>query len=353
MATPPSWLLAQAHRTSRNRCIVAALALAAAIAWLASQGPYLREFFRGPTTVTPQRLASLSVNDTKAPHWIRVRADEMLDTGIEEITVRKRRGVETGRSVSGHYYAARVGERFVLVKATGEGRPGLDLVGEIKHTESSVDQRLFSHPRAQALRAQFLPLMVDLHDFRTSGWWLLGLTGAAMLGAGLWGFIALRRMRAPESHPSVVRAAEWGPLPVVSRIVQQEARAPGALRIGGWTLTTNHLLRSQWLSLDLRNLNDLLWAHPQVTKKKLYYVIPAGETHALVLKWRDASVTLPGKKEQVEQALARIAANQPWIMLGWHENIEKLYSRQRAQVAREVQKNRQRWQAGQGAVQQA
>ncbi len=72
-----------------------------------------------------------------------------------------------------------------------------------------------------------------------------------------------------------------------------------------------------------------------------------------MLKWRDASVTLPGKKEQVEQALARIAANQPWIMLGWHENIEKIYSRQRAQVAREVQKNRQRWQAGQGAAQQA
>jgi len=350
MTAPASWLLTQARRTSRNRCIVAALVVIATLAWLASQGDYLREFFRGPTAVTAQRLATLSVNDAKAPHWIRLRADDILDTGIEEITVRKKRGVEKGRSVTGHYYAAQLDDRFLLVKAHGEGRPGADLVGEVTHLPSGVAERLFSHPQAQKMRPRFLPMLVDLHDFRTEGWWMLGLTGALVLAAGVWGLVALGRMRDPERHPAVARAAQWGPQHVVSRILNQEVRSPDALRIGGWTLTTNHLLRDQWLNLDLHNLNELLWVHPQVTKKKIYYVIPAGQTHALVLKWRDASVTLQAKEDLVANALARIAANQPWVLLGWNEGYEKLYNRQRVQMVRDVQKNRQRWQLGQGAA---
>ena len=87
-----------------------------------------------------------------------------------------------------------------------------------------------------------------------------------------------------------------------------------------------------------------------MTKKKLYYVIPAGETHALVLKWRDASITLQGKEDAVATAFAHIATHQPWILLGWNEGYEKLYGRQRMQMARDVQKNRQRWQAAQAGM---
>ncbi len=352
MTAPASWLLTQARRTSRNRCIAAALVVVAALGWLALQSDYLRDFFRGPTAVTTQQLAALSVNDAKAPHWIRVHAGEIQDTGIEEITVRKKRGVERGRSVTGHYYAAQLGDRFLLVKAHDEGRPAADLVGEVTHLPSGVAERLFSGAQAQQMRPLFLPMLVDLHDFRTEGWWMLGLAGGLVLAAGVWGLVALGRMRDPERHPAVARAVQWGPLHVVSRILNQEVRAPDALRIGNWTLTTNHLLRDQWLHLDLHNLNELLWAHPQVTKKKIYYVIPAGQTHALVLKWRDASVTLQAKEDTVAKALGRIAANQPWVLLGWNEGWEKQYNRQRVQMVRDVQKNRQRWQADQGATAQ-
>lgn len=351
MTTSSSWLLAEARRTSRNRCIVAALVLACVAGWLGAQAPYLREFFRGPTTVTAQHLDTLSPTNAKAPHWVRLRAEEMLDTGIEEITVRKKRGVETGRSVSGHYFAARLGEQFVLVKAHGDSAPGKELVGEVRPLPTDVAQRLFAHPNAQKLRPHFMPLLLDLHDFRTEGWWMLGLAGVLVLAAGGWGLVALGRMQNPQIHPTIARASQWGRLHAVTRILDQELRAPDTQKIGGWTLTANHLLRKQWLNLDLYNLNELLWAHPQVTKKKLYYVIPAGETHALVLKWRDASITLQGKEDAVATAFAHIATHQPWILLGWNEGYEKLYGRQRMQMARDVQKNRQRWQAAQAGMQ--
>ena len=77
-----------------------------------------------------------------------------------------------------------------------------------------------------------------------------------------------------------------------------------------------------------------------MTKKKLsaYHVIPAGETHALVLKWRDAKSRSKTKEDAVATAFRPSPRTSPWIPLGWNEGYEKLYGRQRMQMARDVSK---------------
>lgn len=340
---PANLLFDQVRRTSRNRIILAALVAAGALAVLASNAQYLRDAWRGPAAVTPLMLAEARSPQSLPRPWIKVRVAGLKETGIEEITVRTKRGVERGRSVSARYYAAEVGDRFMLVKVRGEVPLARDLVGEIKDMEPGVANSLFSGKQGPELRALFLPIELDTADYSQDAnllWWL---TGLAMAGAALYAWIAWGRHSDPGSHPAVKRAAQWGKIGDVARDVEEEQ--PQAVKLGDWQLSHHYLMRKGMLTFDLHNLDELLWAYAEVTKKKVYYVIPAGQTNAVVLKWREHSVKIDAKEDVVLSALQQIAQTRPWIALGWNDAIEKMYNRQRGILAGQVAKARQQFMA--------
>ena len=48
-------------------------------------------------------------------YFVRVTASKALDTGIQQISKRKRAGAEGGGSVTASYYALVVGERLLVI----------------------------------------------------------------------------------------------------------------------------------------------------------------------------------------------------------------------------------------------
>jgi len=343
-----NWLLAEAGRTSRNRIILAALGVAAALGLLAYNAKYLGEYFRGPASITAAEIERASSVEAMPRRWVRVQAAGIEDTGITEVTVRSKRGVERSRSVSATYHAAFLDNRVILVKARGEASPGKLLVGELRPLEAGAADALFQGADGPKMRALFVPMTLDVHDYRQDGHWILLIATAMILWALVYGWIAKGRVSDPRRHPALVKAARWGGLDGVGQALEQERN--DALQLGGWRLGPRFLQASGTLNLEVHNLEELLWAYYEVTKKKMYYVIPAGQSSALVLKWRDASVKIEIKEEAVMQALQLLATNQPWVVFGWSKEAETLYNRQRAVFASQVGKGRQRYEMDRAAA---
>jgi hypothetical protein len=336
-----NWLLAEASRTSRNRIILAGLAVAAVIGLLGYNARYLSEYFRGPATITSAELERAPSADAISRSWVRVQVAAIEDTGVTEVTVRSKRGVERSRSVSASYHAAILGNRALLVKARGDIRPGTLLEGELRPLDAGAAEALFKGAEGEKMRALFVPMTLDVHDYRANGHWVLLVALAGVLWALAYGWIALGRVSDPRKHPTLVKAARWGGLDVVGQALAEDEGE--AIPLGAWRLGARYLQMSGTLNLELHKLDELLWAYYEVTKKKLYYVIPAGQSNALVMKWRSDTVKIELKEEAVVEALRMLATHQPWVVFGWSKEAETLYNRQRAVFASQVVRGKQRY----------
>nr|WP_295773964.1 hypothetical protein [Rhodoferax sp.] len=336
-----NWLFDHVRRTSRNRIILAACIAAAAIALLAYNAKYLRDAYRGPAAVEASALAAAQSPQALPRQWVRVHVADLKDTGIEEISVRKKHGVERSRTVSAHYYVAPIDDRLLLVKVRGSERPSNDLVGEVLEVESGVAGTLFSGPNAARLKDMVLPLELDTHDYSDNArmlWWIAGLS---LAGAAIYAWVAWTRSANPARHPAMKRAAQWGGIDEVAQLVKQEQAQAQA--VGDWTLSDHYLLRNGTLAFDLHSVDALLWAYALVTKKKFYYVIPAGQSHALVLKWGDSNVKVEAKEQVVLSALQHIAEHQPWVAMGWTKETEQLFNQRGNGFASQIAKAKQQW----------
>lgn len=336
-----NWLFNHVRRTSRNRIIFAAFIAIAAITLVAYNATYLRNAYRGPAAVEPSALVAAKSLQALPRPWVRVHVEDLKDTGIEEISVRKKHGVERSRTVSAHYYVAPIEDHLLLVKVRGDGAPSKDLVGEVMDVESGVTNTLFSGPNAAQLKAMVLPLELDTHDYSTEAsmvWWIFGLS---LIGAAGYALIAWMRSKNPENHPALKRATKWAGIDEVAQWVQQEQAQ--AQTMGDWKLSDHYLLRNGTLNFDLRSMEELLWAYALVTKKKVYYVIPAGQSHSLVLKWSDSTVKVQAKEPVVAAALQHIAEKQPWVTLGWTKDTEKLFNKRGGGFASQIAKAKQQW----------
>lgn len=343
-----NWLLAEASRTSRNRIILAALGVAAVVGLLGYNARYLGEYFRGPADIAPADIERSASLEAMPRRWVRVQAAAIEDTGISEVTVRSKRGVERSRSVSATYHAAVLGNRAILVKARGDTAPGTLLVGELRPLEPGAANTLFQGADGARLRELFVPMTLDVHDYRADGHWILLIAAGGLLWALGYAWIAMGRVSDPRRHPALAKAARWGGLDEMGQALAEDRGQ--AIQVGSWHLGPRYMQMSSMLNLEVHKLDELLWAYYEVTKKKLYYVIPAGQSNALVMKWRSDTVKIELKEEAVVEALRQLATNQPWVVYGWSEETEALYKRQRAAFASQVVRGKQRHEQAQQAA---
>jgi hypothetical protein len=335
--------------------VAAGLVLALIGYSLAANSRYIRAFFNGPSAMSAEQLGAASDVDRLASPWVTLQADAVMATGLQQITVRKKHGVERSRSVSANYFVAKFGDRLLLVKAHDD-TPGNALTGELKWMAGSAQAQLLQGlPAAEQaeLRKRFYPLMLDTEDFKDGGY--IGFTIAALLAAvalyfGRTGFV---RWRNPATHPAMQALAKWGTPQIIGAKIESELQGPGALKLKGTTLTPNFLIKQSMFSVDVRRLDDLLWAYHKVTQQRLYYVIPAGKTHELKLNFADAEIAIRGKENLVLDALDQLAAARPWLVVGYSDPLAALWKKKRGEFKMIVAQRKKPQEMDAGQVQAA
>ena len=229
-----TWVHQQLRAMYRRRVIAWCFVLGGAVLFALVQSRYIKNFVSGPFDVGQAELDAIG-DVSAAPHYfVSVTGSKAIETGIQQITTRKRAGVETSRSVSAAYYVLVVGDRLLVVKRA-EGTP-TTVQGELAAMPAELDRHLFSTPQMQAIRGRFYPYYLDDSSFRTPGY--IGGAAAIVLAVlFVWfGVPAWRYARDVSSHPVVKRVAQWGDPLSTAVEARREADSPPRYKGGGWRL---------------------------------------------------------------------------------------------------------------------
>ncbi|MDE6434935.1 MAG: hypothetical protein K2L07_11990 [Lachnospiraceae bacterium] len=91
-------------------------------------------------------------------------------------------------------------------------------------------------------------------------------------------------------------------------------------------------------------VTDLLWVYPNVTQHSVN-MIPTGKTYALMVRTVDGrKLQIPMKnKAALEEAMAYVAENLPYLYYGFDDNTHNFYKNSRQQMAEHVALRRQQF----------
>lgn len=315
-----TWVIQMVRARCIRRMAAWALALGSIILFAIAQHRYISNFLLGPFDLGQAELDAIGDISAAPYYFARVTSPKAIDTGIQQITVRKRRGVETSRSVSNAYYALVVGDRLLVVKSSAGALTTAE--GELKVMPLDLDRQLFNTPAMQALRDRFYTFYLDDASFRFPGY-------CAIVATLLFGFFlviftvpAWRQLQNPLSHPVVSRVASWGDPNKIALDVEREIRTPRH-KSGGWLMTEKYLIQSTFFTFDLLQISDLLWAYKRVTKHSINFV-PTGKTHDAVLACYGGTAVVKGSEQTVDAMLAFAVEHAPWAFCGFSKELEQL-----------------------------
>jgi hypothetical protein len=330
-----NWILQAARKQSGKQITLSLAALGIVTMLLLSNIDYVREYFRGAHEVS---ASDLKTSNPQTAGWISLKANKVHNTGLQEITVRKKRGIERSRSVSAVYFIAEVGTQYVLVK--GDEGQTTALKGTFEPMNSEIAEQIFKDPQMQEMRPLFYPLVMNTHDYDNEASTWLPVGGLVALGALIWGGIGFMRFRKPETHPAVKPFVAAGTLDAAGKSMARSLKEKSALKLGNSLVTPQYVVTQGWLKLDIKLLDELLWAFKVVTQKKLYYIIPAGKTYSASLNFEKGTLLLGGKEKKVDDVLEFVAERAPWASFGHDDGMAQVYKKQRASLVEHVQQRK-------------
>jgi hypothetical protein len=315
-----TWVHQQLRATYRRRVIAWCVVLGCAVLFALAQSRYITNFINGPFDVGQPELDAIGDVSTTPHYFVRATGSRAIDTGIQQIKTRKRAGVES-RSVSAAYYVLVVGDRLLVVKRA-EGTP-TTVQGELAAMPAELDRHLFATPQLQAIRSRFYPYYLDDSTFRTPGYIGSGVALIFVILLVMYGLPAWRYARDVSSHPVVKRVELWGD-PLSTAVEARREAASPRYKGGGWRVADKYLIRSAPFAFDLLRVSDLLWAYKRVTKHSVNFV-PTGKTYSGVLVCYGGAAEITGREKNVDALLAFAAERAPWAVLGYSDDLNKLF----------------------------
>jgi len=332
-----TWVIHMCRQQYIHRLIACGIFLAVGIAFLAFNTRYIVNFFGGPYAMTPDDLQKISdVNNT--PHYfVSVTGVRATDTGLRQFEVTEEYGKEVSRREAASIYGLEVGDRLLIVQASGD--MPLSVEGVIAPLPDDIDSLLFDTPEMQASRGRFYPFYLRTGSFRTPGYIGIGVAAVVIILLLVIAIPAWRGYSNPTAHKAVARVASWGNPDTVSAQMEHEHRQPHLKCGGGWKLTENYLIRSSYFIFNVLRFDDLLWAYKHVTKHSVNF-IPAGKTYSAFLIFRDGKAEAGGSQKKVDAVLQYASERAPWAIFGYTNEIAAVAHHKRDELVAAVEARR-------------
>ena len=340
------WILQMCRKASFRMVVTTGIVFAVVLVLALANLRYFRNFFSGPYPIGAADLAQISDVDTTPRYFVSIPVEKVVDTGVQEITTTETNGVKTGEYVSAAYYGVLVGDRFLIVKSAA--KPANRVEGALSMIPSDLSGHLFTGPDAQETRKHCYAFYLDGGSFREGGYWAMGI-GALVLGLMAFaGFRAWNRVRDIHTHPVAMRVAKWGDPMSISMNAEREYANAVRYKSSGVILTDNFAFEKSVFGFQIYRLQDLLWTYKKVTKRSVNFV-PVGKYYTAELKFYGGNLTFSGKEKAVEEVLIYASKRAPWAVLGYSEDLKKMFSKQQAAFCQGVEARRQKL-AAQGSA---
>lgn len=328
---------AAVNRSNRNMLLLSSVVALAVFAVVAFQWRYLINFVAGPTTIAPKDVAALNDANDLTRYWVSLTGEDVFDTGVQYVTENDN-GTER---VDANYMALLVDDRLLVVK-TADTTPVMSYSGALVDLPADEQREIVDdfdreYPEYEGA---FLPMMLDTSSFRTDGYIWYTVAGVALAACG-WGLVtALRRFSDPLKHPFFKRLAAYGQPQAVASEIENEMLAPTASI--NKVSVTNTWLVSRHRGFHAARLQDIVWVYRHVTKTKYYGVITVRTDHAVHVWDRfGQKIEVQLKEKQANELIELVVQHAPWAIAGYTDELQQVWSKQRADLIVAVDERRQ------------
>lgn len=327
-----NWVVQRVRSVHQRQVIAWALSITGVLWILSLQQTYLTNFFMGPYEVGQAELDQITDLSTAPRVFVHVTGTEAIETGIEEITVKSRAGVETSRSVTAAYYVLRMGEKLLVIKSS-QGQV-TSIEGELKPLTAELNSNLFSDEESSALRPNFYDFYVDDDSYRFPGYMELILLAVFLIYLVWKGVPAWRYTQDPTSHPIVARVKRWGDLITLTREIKLEYEKPIA-KGKQLKLCERYLFHDSFFKFDVHRYDDLVWSYYRIIQHRLNF-IPLLKSYELVIHCVDGSVESRNAEKRVGELLLFLQGKAPWAIIGYSDELETAFTQNKDELIKAV-----------------
>ena len=331
----------QINRVNRNFLLWNLILLALVGILTVANLRFFTNVLSGPTKVTKATLLSVSDPNSISNYYVTVTADDLKDTGVVHTTTTTRNGVKESEKTDGYYYAAFLDDKYLLVERETRDE-STTLVGSLDTMVSDEKIKIIEDIEKDnpSLKGQFLPYKLNAKPFATTGsyFWMGVLAVLGLLG--LFNIVRwVLRNSNKAAHPIMKQLAKFGDAQQAAQ--QINAQIPADSK-GPLVTSPNWIATITALGAKLQRTDDLIWAHIIRTQHKTYGVTTS-KTSALRIYDRNGKMqtvnfgTKAGKAEEFQDLLK---ANAPWVLVGYSDEIEKTWKKNRAEIIAAVDARR-------------
>jgi hypothetical protein len=300
---------------------------------------YARNFLYGPFPATGYELKKITDPDRAEKYFVKVTGSKVVNTGLQEIEVETRNGVEESSKVSAGYYALLVGDRYLIVKSS---KPISETAsGQLVPLSGNIFDHMRSSVGPQRLGQHFYPLMLEANGFRNDGFAVIGFAAAVLVGLLFFARPVWLRLQDLSRHPAFQRIKSWGEIQSTSMEAENEFKTSVRYKAAGIRLADRFAFKGRFFTFDIFRFNDLWWAYKLVTQRRVNFV-PVGKTYAAVLVFSGGTVQVPGNQAKVDEMLQYAATRAPWAIFGFSDQLKTHLKKNPAEFYAQIEARRQK-----------
>lgn len=335
-----SFVKKQVKRITRNLLAVN-IALAATVVGTAGlNSRYFSNFFNGPSQIDAQTLNAETPVEDIEKYYVSVEGSESLDTGVEEITTTTRTNKYTGKivsqkeSITGNYITLKVGDRFLLVKATeAEEVDNLEFTGTLEEITEDLKQYV-------TIDDGFYPYMLNTDNFKIGGYIFL-IIGVPTLLICVWNIKRGYDRALDYTKSPVVKTLEsYGAIEETEKEIDTQLEE-GCHKYNHWDkqllLTQSWVMYKTFLDINTIRSDRILWVYKTVTQHKTNG-IPMRKSYTVTIN--DASgesLQIPLSRKKAERFLEDIETLAPWVVFGYSEDLKEIWEQDKDQFMEMVE----------------
>jgi hypothetical protein len=311
---------------------------------------YYRNCLTGPAQLDAQKLLQLKEGETLAQDYVTISVPEALETGYSKVRYNKRTKVETTEK---KYLLIPIGgdeKKALIVEADADVKlKDVTFTGGLEPADSKVQTEVMAGILKDApfLQGKLMPYVLQTGEYKS---WLFLSVPLILLGSAFCGWNIYRAQTRRQDllkHPAYQKLAKYGEPEVVAEQIDQELQTHYNTErlIGDKTyLTPSWLLLPKTYGLQMTRLDQLVWIYKKVTRHSVNF-IPTGKSFEIVMNDRDGhEQTIKASEDHIDQLIEQIFNQVPWVIVGFDDDIRKLWHNQRQEfyaVVEERKKNAQ------------
>ena len=338
-----NWLEAEVKRANRNLLLANGCVLLCLLGALYGDWQYYANFVLGCKPINAAELGSLASPTQRFRNFVTVRGSKAVDSGYQDIVqhVEESSGRVVSSETKDAYILLKVDERIVLVKAPNNSQ-ALEFSGQLVPTTEAVKQELIAPLAISSpdIAEMILPFTLDATDYRTQGYWALGV-GVPLFLLCCWNFSkALKRSAEPQLAPVWKQVSVYGNAEQLSSQIGSELLAPHD-KYKRLRVTQSWLIRKGLFATWVSPLNDIVWAYKKVTRRSVNF-IPTGKSYAAIIVGRHRQrVEHNLRQKNVDALLSQLATRVPWAVYGFNADLDNLWKKDPANFIAAVDSRRE------------